>query len=160
MNQNLRRSARLAVLALFCACSSDGPRKASLPDVKLPTLAGEISASLAACPTDKCLTIYVAPWCGYCRMATPMILELRKYLKKKDISTRVIIGLDRPEPVAEYAQLFGPGTLMDINGSFPISGGVPHFFVSDGSGRILKEVAGYPQGLAGAEELAAYFELP
>jgi hypothetical protein len=41
-------------------------------------------------------------------------------------------------------------------------GGVPHFFVSDEKGVILKEVSGVPAGAAGLslEEVAAFFGLP
>lgn len=143
--------------ALVCAgcSSSSGP---SLPDLKLPTLEGRSAAPLSSCATAKCLTIYVAPWCGYCRQATPLILETRRYLDARGVETRVIVGLDHPEPVQNYARLFGPATLLDINGSFSVSG-VPHFYVSDASGKILKELGGLPMGADNAEGMARFLEL-
>ena len=152
------RSLPVAVLAVLAACG--GARdNISLPDMKLPTYGSKTGSSLASCPTVKCLTVYVAPWCGYCRAATPLILALRDNLKKLKVDTRIIVGLDEPEPVEAYARAFGPDTMLDLNNSLRLSG-VPHFYVSDASGSILKELSGYPSGVETPEEFASVLELP
>ena len=145
----------LLALPLACACARSGP---NLPDIALPSLAAS-ETRVNACPTAKCLTVFVAPWCGYCRAATPAILGLRDFLKGHGVTTRIIVGLDRPESVRAYARDFGPDTLVDTRQAW-VLGGVPHFFVSDASGRIVKEVAGVPMGVRDVEEFAGYFGLP
>lgn len=150
----VRLWALILLAAAACAKASSG-----FPDVRLPTLSSQAGPTLASCPTKKCLTVYLAPWCGYCRKATPMIIETRKYLKEQGVETRVIIGMDQPQPLQEYASSFGPDTLIDLNGALEVSG-VPHFYVSNSSGEILKEVGGLPYGANGAKELAAAFGLP
>lgn len=155
----LKAFAALCALFVLGGCGTNSSSKASLPDVQLPTLSRGTGPSLASCPAKKCLTVYVAPWCGYCRAATPLILDTREYLKKNGIATRVIVGLDRLEPVQEYAKVFGQDTLIDTNDTLHLNG-VPRFYVSDSAGKILKEVAGLPSGIKSAEDMAAQFGLP
>lgn len=129
---------------LLAGCSAP---KETFKGVELRTLGSEQRRSLAACPTAKCLTVYVAPWCGYCRRATPMLLALRGYLKKNGVAMRVVIGLDRPEAMLAYAKVFGPDTFLDPNGRAQPASGVPNFRVSDAKGVVLHSQSGVPQGL-------------
>ncbi|MBI5208863.1 MAG: TlpA family protein disulfide reductase [Elusimicrobia bacterium] len=115
-------------------------------------------SSLAACPTAKCLTVYVAPWCGYCRRATPIIVELQRRLPKDAATLRVVVGMDSMEAVRQYAREFGPDTLLDPEGSFRMNG-VPQFLVSDASGRLVKKVPGMPD-VESAAEMAELLGLP
>lgn len=148
-------------MALTMAACGEGVQKpkAGMPDVSLPTLSASAGPSLSSCATSKCFTVYVAPWCGYCRQATPLIIQLRKFLKGRGVDTRVIVGLDGLEPVKEYAAAFGPDTLIDMNDSLHVKG-VPHFYVSDGTGKVTKELAGFPSGVDDVERLASIFALP
>ena len=145
-----------SLLAASCAKSDERER---LPDLRMPTVAAQESPSLASCPTSKCLTAYVAPWCGYCRAATPMLLALRRFLGEHDVTTRFVVGKDQLPALRDYAQVFGPDAMLDVNDSLDI-GGVPHFFVSDRNGVILKEISGVPAGQAPIAEIAAVFGLP
>lgn len=138
-------------------CSRASRPEPSLPDVKLQTLAGPPGKSLASCPTAKCLTIVVAPWCPYCRASTPQLIEFRKYLKEKNVYSRVVVGMDKPQALRDYAVVFGPDTLLDPDGALS-AGGVPHFFVSNSAGEVTKDVPGMPQ-IRDNGELAAYFEV-
>src|SRR5262245_832707 len=121
-----------AVLAAACG----GPMGQTMPDLKLPELSGKRAPSLASCSRPKCLTVYVAPWCGYGRHYTPHIIALRKFLDGKGIPSRVIVGSDSPAAVREYAKTFGEDALLDPAGEMN-PGGVPHFYVSDAGGRVL-----------------------
>lgn len=143
--------------ALWPGCSP-AERLSTLPDIRLPTLSGATGSSLASCPTAKCLTVYVAPWCGYCRRATPLIIELQRRLRKDAASMRVVVGMDSMDAVRQYARDFGPDTLLDPEGSFRMNG-VPQFLVSDASGGIVKRVPGMPD-VESAAELAAALDLP
>ncbi len=119
-----------AVLAgplLALACSGGESPSQKLPDVRLPTYAAQQAASLASCSMAKCLTVYVAPWCGYCRAATPMLLKLRRYLKDHGVETRFVVGKDETPALRAYAEIFGPDTQLDIDDSLSV-GGVPPFF--------------------------------
>ena len=88
-----------------------------------------------------------------------MILRLRQYLKEHGVETRVVVGMDQPQTLEEYARVFGPETLLDLNSSVALNG-VPHFFVSNPAGEILKDVGGLPQDVEHAETLASIFDLP
>lgn len=131
----------------------------------LSVLSGARSVDLKRCPTAKCLTVYVAPWCGYCRASSEFITALREHLQSRRVSTRIVVGLDRIQAVREYASTFGPDTLLDPQGELGISG-VPHFIVSDSSGKFLKSVAGTPGVLSppwnedAMSRLAALYGLP
>ncbi len=147
------------LLALLLGACARPETAEKLPDIKLPTVSAQPAPSLASCPAKKCLTVYVAPWCGYCRAATPMLLKLRKYLRQNQEEMRFIVGKDRLAALREYGRVFGPDTLLDVDDAFAVDG-VPHFFVSDPNGTILKEVSGVPSGDYPPEEIAGYFGLP
>ena len=156
----MRRAFLLAAATLSLgACSSEPPAKPYLPPIELAKLAGGAGGSMASCPTEKCLTVYVAPWCGYCRAGTPTMIALRAFLKTKNVATRFVVGMAPLEDVKEYAKEFGPEALLDPDNAMGVRGGVPHFFVSDATGRVLKRVPGLPQ-TGDVELLAAYFGLP
>jgi len=154
------RATTLLLLAagLLAACAgNEGTEK--LPDVRLPTYSAQESPSLKSCPARKCLTVYVAPWCHYCRESTPMLLGLRGFLKTRGVETRFVVGKDALTALRGYAREFGPETLLDVHDVLGIRG-VPHFFVSDAHGVVLKEVSGVPSGDLSAEEVAGFFGLP
>jgi len=135
----------LALLALFfLSKTAPLPGGASLAGLELKTLGGAETVDLGKCPTPKCLTVYVSPWCGVCRRSTAFINELRKYLAANNVTTRVIVGRGRPENIESYAPEFGPGTLVDAAGAFPLQGGVPNFIISNAEGRVLKSQPGVP----------------
>jgi len=132
----------------------------------LPSVSSTETKSLDACPTAKCLTVYVAPWCRICRQSTGAIAALGKHLKERGVDTRIVVGDGSPEDIRAYAQELGPGTLMDLDNQVPVSGGVPNFIVSDSAGKILYAIPGVPgiyqppfseQVL---QEFAAFLSLP
>ena len=98
----------------------------------------------SACPAAKCLTVYVAPWCGVCRASTAFINAVTGFLSARGVPARVVVGKDSPEAVAAYASDFGPGTLLDPEGRVPLAGGVPQFIVTSSDGRVLKRQPGVP----------------
>ena len=130
-----------------------------MPHLSLPTLAGTARTSLSSCPTRKCLTVYVAPWCPTCRAASPLIKSLRDYLFKKHIDTRIVVGMDQPSEIRKYAEKYGPQTLLDPSGDLRVDG-VPHFTVSNARGDILADVSGIPAGVRNVQDLASFYGLP
>ena len=152
------RLLRPALLALtLAACGGESAQ--TLPDVRLPTLGGPLGPSLAACPTDKCLTVLVAPWCGVCHAVTPDIVRLRRWLDKQGVSSRVVVGLADIDQIRQFAALYGPDALLDP-GRAMNARGVPLFLVSDRQGRVTRRLEGFPRGASTDAELAAAFGLP
>ena len=144
------------LLALALISRRAGPPSAgSFGGVELASLSGAAARRLDACPTPKCLTVYVAPWCGVCRSSTGMLAAFRDYLRARGVETRLVVGRGEPEAVRKYAEEFGPDTLLDPEGRVPLSGGVPNFIASSADGTILKRMPGvpgiyeppYPEGL-------------
>ena len=149
------------MLAALAASACGGSETSSkLPDVRLPTLGGPLGPSLAACATEKCLTVVVAPWCGVCHQVTPDIVRLRRFLDKAGVGSRVVVGLSQElEELKGMAALFGSDSLLDPDGALNARG-VPQFIVTDRSGAVIKRVSGFPRGASSPDELAAYFGLP
>lgn len=141
---------RLSAVALILgvalsACSGDASTPARrLPDVRLPTLGGPLGQSLAACPTEKCLTVLVAPWCGVCHRAAPDVVRLRRFLDEAGVASRVVVGLAEIGPIRDFASKFGPDSLLDDGGALTPRG-VPLFLISDKAGRVLNVVNGFPR---------------
>jgi thiol-disulfide isomerase/thioredoxin len=154
-----RGFALFSALAL-AACSGPAHTAARrLPDVRLPTLAGIDGASLASCPTDKCLTVLVAPWCGVCRAEAPNLVQLRHFLDAHGVSSRIVVGLsDDSAAIKKFAAVFGSDALLDAGGAMS-SRATPLMLVSDREGRIVKVVEGFPSGLSGPDALAKYLDL-
>lgn len=144
------------LLALAAISRQAGPpAAAAFGGVELAPVGGGGTKRLDACPTPKCLTVYVAPWCGVCRSSTGMLAAFRDYLQARGVETRLVVGRGEPEAVREYAREFGPDTLLDAEGRVPLSGGVPNFISSTSDGTVLKRMPGvpgiyqppYPEGL-------------
>ena len=119
-----------------------GRGASAMPAEAIPVLGGG-DVSLARCATERCLTIMVAPWCPACRQAGGMIKDLRDHLDKRGIHTRIVVTLDQPAAIQEYAASYGPGTVVDYAGVLHPRG-VPHCYLSDARGKVLHETAGFP----------------
>jgi hypothetical protein len=109
---------RALALALLLAGCSGVDTAATLPDVRLKTLGGATGDSLATCPTDKCRTVLVAPWCGVCHQVTPDVVRLRRYLDEKGVTSRVVVGMASLEEIKPFAEKFGSDALLDPDGAF------------------------------------------
>jgi thiol-disulfide isomerase/thioredoxin len=129
-----------------------GP-KGSLPELSLSDAAGQ-ETFLPECPKAKCLTVYLTPWCPYCRRATGLVQALQKELPEKGVPVRVVVGQDEDVRCRDYAAQFGTGTLLDCEKRWQPKG-VPHFFVSDGDGGVLAAEAGAPEGVSAAQVAAS-----
>ena len=156
----LRRVRAIGAAVALAACSGGGPEVARrLPDVRLPTLGGVVGPSLASCPTEKCLTILVAPWCGVCRHEAPNFVALRHYLDARGVSSRIVVGLSSDtDAIKKFAAVFGADALLDADGAMS-SRSTPLLLVSDREGRVLKAVEGFPSQLSDTAALARYLGL-
>ena len=144
----VRAAAMAAVLLL---CPSGEARPGSVFDgISLPTLSSARPVALASCPTKRCLTVYVAPWCGFCRRSTPMFKKLKESLRWRMVTTRIVVGMDKESAVRGYAREFGGDTLLDFEGALSPRG-VPHLFLTDRTGTVIRSRAGAPESLSEAE---------
>lgn len=157
----MRTLAAVAALAVaLSACSRGGGEAArELPDVRLKNVSGALAPSLASCPTEKCLTVLVAPWCGVCRAEAPNLVQFRRWLSARGVSSRVVVGLSNdPQAVRAFAAQFGPDALMDPDEALG-SRATPLFLVSDRAGRVLNVIEGFPRAARGPADLARILEL-
>ncbi|MBI5200924.1 MAG: TlpA family protein disulfide reductase [Elusimicrobia bacterium] len=133
-----------AVVIAFAARKAAPPAGAgSFRGMQMTTADGGVSVDIAKCPTKRCLLTYVAPWCGYCRAGMPMIKELRSILRTQGMESWIVVGLDQDPAVKAYAREIGADALVDTAHAIE-PGGVPHFFVVDNNGSILRHIAGLP----------------
>jgi thiol-disulfide isomerase/thioredoxin len=147
-------SAVLLGLSLAACAREEGAVVREMPDLRLATAAGPLAPSLATCPTDKCLTVIVAPWCGICRKEAPNIVQFRRWLAQKGVSSRVIVGLSPDaQAVRAFAETFGPDALVDADAKVQARA-TPTFLVSDRDGKILKVLEGFPSASKGPADLA------
>lgn len=93
-----------------------------------------------------------ATWCPPCRMSMPVLVRLDQKFKDKGF---VIIGINLDEnkeavvpfmkkTKVEYSVLYGSDA--NINEDYNISG-IPAFFLLDGTGKLVKQYAGFYPGL-------------
>lgn len=97
------------------------------------------------CLGEKCLTIYVAPWCPACKSLRPTIIELAKTLSDEGIEVNVIVGQDSQKETEKYAASYPFPVLLDPQGEFfkkAKQRGVPFFMVSDRKGKVVSKMAG------------------
>ena len=98
-----------------------------------------------SCAKQKCLTVYVAPWCPACRRATKMINGLTASVEKAGYDAQIIVGSDHIDTLKQYAEEFPSTVLLDVNRQFYSKvnvKAVPYFVVSDWKGNKLTEIRG------------------
>ena len=113
----------------------------------------------ASCYKDRCLMIYVAPWCTYCRRSHQAILSTVKTLESRGIPVFVVLGMDKIDKLKDYAAEFPFPVYFDRDRHFfhHLNGkGVPYFVTWAHGGKILKHVAG---GFTEENQLLQYLEL-
>ena len=110
---------------------------------------------------DRCVLVYIAPWCPACKYSLEAIKTLRDTWRgKDDRGISVVIGGDRPEKLEDFASTIGSNTFVDPDGTVHEKlgvEGVPYWVVLDGSLNVTKRFAG---GLNNAEALANHLGVP
>ena len=131
----MRRGLHAAAI-LLVALASFAEGVLDLKGLKPRTRLGN-RVALGSCSARRCLTVFVAPWCGHCRNAAHMIQSLGQDMRWKGVKTRVVVCQDAPKKMDEYSRQFGLNALVDdpqaIRGL-----AVPLFVVSDQQGNVLR----------------------
>ena len=99
---------------------------------------------------EKCLAVYLSPWCPQCRKSGELVQELRaRAARSPGLGFKVIVGQDEEEALEKYAQRLGGSVYYDYDGDFYRqlgAGGVPTWVTWDSKGRILETMSGRPLG--------------
>ncbi len=106
-----------------------------------------------SCMRNHCLTIYLTPWCPYCRKSHAAILDAVKQLEERGITTTIILGMDKPDALVAYAADFPFPVYFDANNAyFKKLGmkGVPHSILWLPGGKIVNNESG---GFSSADTL-------
>jgi thiol-disulfide isomerase/thioredoxin len=97
------------------------------------------------CIKDRCLTVVVAPWCPSCRALNGMIISLRDQVEADGYPVNVVVAMDKPRALAQYAASYAKPVALDVDGKFwkqvKIKG-VPYFAVTNSKGEIVEFING------------------
>lgn len=97
---------------------------------------------LTSCPTDRCVGVYLVPWCAPCTQLMPIVHELPEKAWRRGLSACSVVGRAPMDTLRDYAtrhSLTAP--VFDEEGVVPINR-FPTMFLFDKSGAILKTVSG------------------
>ncbi len=122
------------------------------PDVQLVAAESSDSNTDPCVGCDRCIVVYLAPWCSACRRSLDVVRQLNEMFgEDPEVGLLVFVGsAPRGDVEAMAAQIEGPvfvdpdAVLWDQLGVE----GYPHWFTLDGRGQILQTVAGTYQPFA------------
>jgi hypothetical protein len=92
---------------------------------------------------DRCITVYVAPWCPVCKSSQSTMRLMHNYFetKRTDIGLNVVIGADKPENNAKERDLLSPlSAVTDDSGEIMRANAVsafPTWIVRDRTGKEI-----------------------
>jgi alkanesulfonate monooxygenase SsuD/methylene tetrahydromethanopterin reductase-like flavin-dependent oxidoreductase (luciferase family) len=99
---------------------------------------------------ERCLAVYLAPWCPECRRSGELVNELRaRAALSPSVGFKVIVGRDDEDALAKYASRVGGAVYYDYDGDFWSqlgADGVPAWVTWDAEGRVLEKIYGRPVG--------------
>ncbi|MBW2312849.1 MAG: hypothetical protein JRH10_01560 [Deltaproteobacteria bacterium] len=99
---------------------------------------------------EKCLAVYLSPWCPQCRKSGELVQELRaRAAISPEFGFKVIVGRDEEDALDRYASRLGGSVYYDYDGEFYRqlgASGVPAWVSWDSEGRILETMSGRPLG--------------
>jgi thiol-disulfide isomerase/thioredoxin len=99
---------------------------------------------------NKCITVYIAPWCGVCRQTEPTLRALFLALPRlrPDVGFGIVIGGDSPgNHLKKQQELVPMETLIDETGTILDKRGVhafPTWIINDKDGNeLFRQAAGF-----------------
>jgi len=100
--------------------------------------------------TERCLVVYLAPWCPQCRKSGGLVKELRaRAALSSSVGFKVVVGKDEREALDRYAHKLGGFVHYDDDGSFYReigASGVPAWVAWDAERRVVGKLYGRPLG--------------
>lgn len=97
------------------------------------------------CSAEKCLTVYLAPWCGACKSLTPMIVDLNSQMETDGIPFTIVVGADTPAKILDYAGTYPLPVVMDLESKYKKAASInnyPTFIVTNKKGQVIKRYKG------------------
>jgi thiol-disulfide isomerase/thioredoxin len=123
--------------------------KSNLPSEILPEYTqGNLSSQSVVggkCSTDKCLVIYVAPWCPACQRMKSTITRLLDAVETNGHSVTLVVGMDKEAELIRHGASYARRVVLDVKGDFQKRAkikGVPYFAVTNSKGEIVNEISG------------------
>jgi len=117
------------------------------PELTAGSFEGSEISAISCEAKEKCVIVYVAPWCPYCKMALGVIKELRaKWADSESIDFIIVIGLDKIKNLNRMADEIGGEVYLDPDGDVikRFGGrGIPHWYVLDSDNKLLRHFGGY-----------------
>jgi thiol-disulfide isomerase/thioredoxin len=94
---------------------------------------------------ERCVVVYMAPWCGACKSAFPIIRNMARRWASGALAVKPIIGLASTAQCEQMAQTLGVPAYLDPSGKLLRAAGaqgVPQWFVLNRAGRVKKRFSG------------------
>lgn len=113
-----------------------------------PAAQAEFGTPQSCAGKKLCITVYVAPWCGACRISQPTFKALNAYLPKyrSDIGFGVVVGGSSPHEHSSEQQKLSPvESLADNGGTILKNRGIkafPTWIVNDSTGKEVVRKSG------------------
>ncbi len=123
-----------------------------LPRVRLESFPSG-QASEEPCPgKERCIVVYLAPWCPICEASQPFVQALGKYLETNPhLGLSVTIGNDSVEAISASAKKVGGNIRLDPNDEFSHAASIssfPTWLVLDRDQNVLSRFSGgAPRGV-------------
>jgi thiol-disulfide isomerase/thioredoxin len=90
---------------------------------------------------QRCLVVYLAPWCPACKSVTPQLLQVRDHWKGSATrGIKFIVGADSDEKNRELALSIGDGAYVDQGDAYRRAMKVSHFptlWVVDENSKVI-----------------------
>lgn len=153
----------LAVLAVFLLRGGDRDVGETLPALqeRIPSTAASYGAVQDECDgKDRCLVVYLAPWCGACRGSKGFLQALDAFFSQQgSYGLKVVVGRDSRDSIDEFARSIPLNVYLDYERRWSQAFGssVPAWVWLDGEGRLLKRDAGLYNAAAADLHIAAHF---
>lgn len=117
----------------------------TLVDVPLETAASTTGEDPCAF-TERCVIVYMAPWCGACRQSVRIIDALHaRWEDRDDIGIKVVLGRDGRDALEGMAASTRAAAYLDVDGTYWEKNGgrgFPHWIVTDAANRQRRTVSG------------------
>ena len=131
-----------------------GCEQQKVPEVSLPYVqdsANSMGLAIDPCSgKQRCVLVYVAPWCPACKVAIGFIKQLREYLSRANkVGLQVVVGLDKEESLRNMAESIGGVVYIDREGRMKRAagiGGIPSWVVWNWERKVVARTAGAPSG--------------
>ncbi len=139
----------IGLLALIWAVFFREPSPYPLPNVDMPSTGSRYGYHDEACKNNRpCLIVFLATWCPACHGAIPFIKGLKGYMtQNQSAGLKIVIGGGDTSDKEEMAKQIGGNVYFDNDDEFARrmgGGSVPHLWVVDGKGMVVKSEGGLP----------------